>query len=119
MRKGAILILAVLLGGCASARPSLRDPYHVAAMGAAAADVTTTKIGLSRPNVEEANSVATAICGEDMDLGCMIGMKAGMVLAMAWIENVMELDGWEKRILWLLPVGLWGGVSVWNATVIW
>jgi len=117
--KALTISLLILLTGCASARPNFRDPWHVAAMGTAAADVGTTYYGLKQPGIEEGNTVAKAVCGEKMNVGCMVATKAAMLSLLAYMENEFKLEGWGKRILWMLPIGLWGGAAAWNATVVW
>ncbi len=115
------MLLIFILAGCASARPSFKDPWHVAAIGAGVADVATTYVGLKKANVREFNPVITTICGIEAFgiAACAAALKAAVLSMMVWIEKIYNLDGWEKRIFWLVPTSVWGGAAVWNAHIIW
>jgi len=119
MRLAVVVVLALMLAGCASARPNLRDPWHATAIAVAVPDVATTYYGLEQSGIAEANPAAKSVCGEAMNVGCMIAIKAGTISFLAYIENELKLEGWGKRILWMLPIGLWGGAAAWNATLVW
>ena len=114
MRRPLVLVL-LLLGGCATARPDLRDPWHVAAIGAGAADLGTTHAALQSPGVTEANPIGK-LCGDSPGavVACGAAIKVAGLALTAYVEHALELKGWHKRILWMLPVGMWGGAAIWN-----
>lgn len=120
-----VLVATVVLTGCASVRPDLRDGWHVATISAAAADVVTTTAALENPELREGNPVLTTLCGTDVNTACMVGIKAGFIMGLRWLETTTEkrlgreLTGWERAAFWMMPTFLWGAAAAWNATLVW
>ena len=116
------LVALIALSGCAY-MPDIHDPYVQGTIAAGVADVATTYVALDRNAGDEANPLM-ALCGDSENraartAACGAVMKTGIIFLISGLEQKYNIQGWYKRVLWLMPIVLWGGAAIWNATVIW